>query len=404
MKLPKAPNDEDRPFLGTKKTVRIAMDNLAQAPSRSSKYGAHSTSSLFRRLLSNTLVRWILLVFVLLIVFVMGSSYWSSVPSSDFNAAEVPELDFTLDNLISASIGLSSMAAESIRDVKQRHKEDTKVKGKTKEGVDEPVTEADRESNEVIINGFRTLFGKSRAIGNERGENAIRFDIISEETDPKFRSIVPTLEYIDGVKGGDDLLDPSKISIIVDPLDATKEYTEETDLDGTDMLPYVTTLICIVEDEVPIAGIVGRPFVNEPIMWGVATSDSQTLHGVKAKAPDEKAKGLVTVSRSHTGSGKDVVRENLGKESLPAGGAGYKSYLVLTGQVDAYIHVTAIKTWDLCAGHALLKAAGGDITDKDGHDLKYSKGRPKFENGLIASLDKGTIQTYAGKLKDVTLG
>merc|ERR1712048_1172795 len=158
-------------------------------------------------------------------------------------------------------------------------------------------------------------------------------------------------------------------------------------------------------NEVPIAGIVGRPFVDEQIMWGVATDKAKQFHPAEiVKQPDVAAQKLVTVSRSHTGNGKDVVKENLGKESLPAGGAGYKSYLVLTGQVDAYIHVTAIKTWDLCAGHALLKAAGGDITDKDGHDLKYSKGRPKFENGLIASLDKGTIQTYAGKLKDVTLG
>jgi len=403
MKLPKASADEDRPFLGAKKTVRVAMDNLAQAPSHRSKYGAHNTSSLFRRLLRNTFVRWILLVLALLLVFVMGSGYWSSVPNSGFNAAEVPELDFTLNNLISASIGLSAMAAESIQDVKRRHKEDTQVKGKTKEGVDEPVTEADRASNEVLINGFRTLFSKSRAVGNEKGQSTIHFDIISEETDPKFERVVPTLEYIDGVKGGDLLLDPSKISIIVDPLDATKEFTEETDVDGTNMLPYVTTLICIVKDETPIAGIVGRPFVNEPIMWGVANEDAQTLHGVNAQKPDEKAKGLVTVSRSHTGKGKDVVRENLGKESLPAGGAGYKTYLVLTGQVDAYIHVTAIKTWDLCAGHALLKAVGGDITDKDGVELKYSKGTPKFENGLIASLDKETIQTYASKLKDVEL-
>jgi len=334
----------------------------------------------------------------------MGSSYYSNIPSTGFHVTEIPELDFTLDNLISASIGLSAMAAEKINDVKKRHGEDTHNKGKTHEGVDEPVTEADRESNFVIINGLRTLFKNSRAIGNEKGNNKIEFDIISEEINPKYEEIVPTLEYIDGVKGGDELLDPSKISIIIDPLDATKEFTEETDVDGTDMLPYVTTLICIVSDETPIAGIVGRPFVeSEPIMWGVATTDTQQIHGVKEKNPGIAQQNLVTVSRSHTGKGKDVVRDNLGKEPLPAGGAGYKTFLVLTGQADAYIHVTAIKTWDLCAGHALLKSVGGDITDKDGKPLKYTKGTPKFTNGLIASLDKEKIQQYADKLKSVTL-
>merc|ERR1712228_1097112 len=144
---------------------------------------------------------------------------------------------------------------------------------------------------------------------------------------------------------------------------------------------------------------------DEQIMWGVATETAHQLHPPEiVKQPDSDAEKIVTVSRSHTGNGKDVVRDNLGKESLPAGGAGYKSFLVLTGKVDAYIHVTAIKTWDLCAGHALLKAIGGDITDKDGVKLSYTRGKPKFENGLIASQDTDKIQQYAAKLKDVSLG
>eukprot|EP01084_Bolivina_argentea_P112207 200139_1 len=342
----------------------------------------------------------------MLIVFVCRSSYYSNLSGANksFHATEIPELDFTLNNLISASIGLSNLAAEKIIAVKNKHKEGTHIKGKTQEGVDEPVTEADRESNFVIINGLKTLFSKSRAIGNEKGDKMIDFDIISEETTPKKEEIVPILEYVTGVEGGDVLLDPSKISIIIDPLDATKEFTEEFDVDGTNMLPYVTTLICIVKDETPIAGIVGRPFVkDEDIIWGVSTAETQTLHNVQSKSPDSTASNLVTVSRSHTGAGKDIVRDNLGKESLPAGGAGYKSWLVLTGKVDAYIHVTAIKTWDLCAGHALLKSVGGDITDKDGNSLKYSKGKPKFDNGLIASLDKNKIKEYATKLSTVQL-
>jgi len=405
MKLPKATTDEDHPFLGdTNKSVRIALENLSVAApsSASNKYGAKNTSSLVRRLWRNTLFRWILLIFAMLFIFIIGSTYYSSVPAQ-FQTAEVPELDFTLNNLISASIGLSAMAAEKIKDVKARHAESLHVKGQTHEGVDEPVTEADRESNYVMINGLRTLFKNSRAIGNEHGSHKIDFTIISEESNPKFEQIVPTLEYIEPVLGGDSLLDPSKISIIIDPLDATKEFAEETDVDGTNMLPYVTTLMCIVSEGTPIAGIVGRPFVEEPIMWGVAIEGEKSLHGVEMKRPGAEQEKLVTVSRSHTGKGKDVVREQLGKESVPAGGAGYKTYLVLSGQVDAYVHVTAIKTWDLCAGHALLKSVGGDITDKDGKELRYVKEKPKFENGLIASLDTAKIQSYAEKLKDVTL-
>eukprot|EP00490_Sorites_sp_Unknown_P010572 CAMPEP_0114672920 /NCGR_PEP_ID=MMETSP0191-20121206/43761_1 /TAXON_ID=126664 /ORGANISM="Sorites sp." /LENGTH=255 /DNA_ID=CAMNT_0001936487 /DNA_START=469 /DNA_END=1232 /DNA_ORIENTATION=+ len=240
-------------------------------------------------------------------------------------------------------------------------------------------------------------------------KNAI--NIISEETNPKPQKIIPNnLNNIDmSTMGMDEInylnqvLNPNDITIIIDPLDATKEFTEETDKDGTDMLPYVTTLVCFVKDNTPIAGIINRPFVkNEPIMWSVVATNS--IHGVVPKKAEGNNAKYITVSRSHTGDAKDIVKEYLGPhESLPAGGAGYKSYLVLTGQADAYIHVTAIKVWDLCAGHALIKAAGGDITDKSGNELLYKNGKEnyKFKNGLIASLDNNDIKNIANKLKDV---
>ena len=34
--------------------------------------------------------------------------------------------------------------------------------------------------------------------------------------------------------------------------------------------------------------------------------------------------------------------------------------------------------WDIAAGHALLRAAGGRVTTMDGEELAY--GKPDFEN------------------------
>lgn len=52
----------------------------------------------------------------------------------------------------------------------------------------------------------------------------------------------------------------------------------------------------------------------------------------------------MTISRSHTGEGSNVVEKYLEDHIVrKAGGAGYKSLLVLDGEAEAYIHVTAIK-------------------------------------------------------------
>ena len=88
---------------------------------------------------------------------------------------------------------------------------------------------------------------------------------------------------------------------------------------------------------------------------------------------------------------------------VSAGGAGYKTWLVLTGKAHAYIHVTAIKTWDLCAGHALLKTVGGDITDNAGNKLVYTKEAPKFKNGLIAAMNQKDIDQISNLIGDLTL-
>lgn len=57
------------------------------------------------------------------------------------------------------------------------------------------------------------------------------------------------------------------------------------------------------------------------------------------------------------------------------------------GSVDAYIHITNIKKWDICAGNAILNELGGKMTSKDGALIDYSDVKNAVnEKGLIATL------------------
>jgi 3'(2'), 5'-bisphosphate nucleotidase len=51
---------------------------------------------------------------------------------------------------------------------------------------------------------------------------------------------------------------------------------------------------------------------------------------------------------------------------------------VAEGAADIYPRLSATSEWDVAAGHAVLTAAGGKITDAQGAELHFGKGREDF--------------------------
>jgi len=309
-----------------------------------------------------------------------------------------------LSDLIGAAIHLSEIAAHEITEVKLTGVETTKVKGQTDEGVDEPVTLADARSNSVFVNGLRQLFPG--------------IDILSEETEPEVKEIrISTVNDVE--LEHDPWLDLKDLLVTVDPLDATKEFTEN-------LLHFVTTMVCVVHKGKPIAGIINEPFAkDEAAIWGISLDEESAgrsintvdelgqvsvesfndLHGLQASLEGaEAAFEKVMISRSHTGPGANVVSEFLpGKKPEFAGGSGYKALSVIRGQADAYVHVTKIKSWDVCAADALVHAAGGMFTNLKGERLVYVKDDPMISGGLVATGDVPAHGWYLEKLAPVQM-
>ena len=72
---------------------------------------------------------------------------------------------------------------------------------------------------------------------------------------------------------------------------------------------------------------------------------------------------------------------------FPAGGAGFKTLSVIKGEFDAYVHVTLIKKWDICAGNALIKAKNGRMTNLKGQEIDYSdRTKTKNSDGLLVTM------------------
>lgn len=71
------------------------------------------------------------------------------------------------------------------------------------------------------------------------------------------------------------------------------------------------------------------------------------------------------------------------------------------GEADAYVHVTKIKSWDVCAADAVVHAAGGRFTDLRGKLLRYVKADPVFKHGLIAAAHPEDHEWYVEQLEGV---
>ncbi len=91
-------------------------------------------------------------------------------------------------------------------------------------------------------------------------------------------------------------------------------------------------------------------------------------------------------SRSHPDERIQRIEDALGARIIVSGSVGTKCALISEGMADVYVHpVPFLKEWDTCAPEALLRGAGGRVTDCCGDPLSYGKKRPVQPLGIFAA-------------------
>ena len=83
----------------------------------------------------------------------------------------------------------------------------------------------------------------------------------------------------------------------------------------------------------------------------------------------------------------DRICEHLGVvQKVRSGSVGLKFGLIAEGRAHLYLHVTSqTNQWDTCGPEAILRAAGGTITDLRGELLQYNRTEIRNLNGIVAS-------------------
>lgn len=159
---------------------------------------------------------------------------------------------------------------------------------------------------------------------------------------------------------------------IVDPLDGTREFSEEG---RTDWAVHVA----LWENDRLAAGAVALP------AQGVTLST-----GNPPRTADRTAEAIrIVVSRTRP---PQIVHDLTAKleaaghkvELVPMGSAGAKIAAVLTGDVDVYVHAGGQYEWDSAAPAAVALAAGAHASRIDGSPLVYNEEDPYLPDILVS--------------------
>jgi 3'(2'), 5'-bisphosphate nucleotidase len=215
-----------------------------------------------------------------------------------------------------------------------------------------PVTEADLAADRIIGDGLARLVPDIPTLSEERVELA----------SPPYHG-----SYF-----------------LTDPLDGTKEFIAGRG--------EFTVNLALVTKGTPLLGIIGAPALG--IVWrGLVGRGAERLTLERALVvpihtrthPRRGDPWIVAVSRSHADNRTEAFirgRPGAVREML---GSAVKFGRVAEGNADIYPRLAPTSEWDVAAGHAIVTAAGGKITDTRGADLQFGKGRldPDGRPGFI---------------------
>ncbi|NGX42216.1 MAG: Inositol-1-monophosphatase [Chlamydiae bacterium] len=210
------------------------------------------------------------------------------------------------------------------------------------------VTEADKESEKVILDLLKKTFPTHSILSEEAG--------------------------LTDTKG-------SEFSWVVDPLDGTTNYTHQ--------YPMVSISIALVHEDKPIVGVVYNPIHKE--LFQAAKGIKSTLNGHPIQVSKVTSLPQSLLATGFAYDRRETADNNyaefchmthLSQGVRREGSAALDLAYVACGRLDGYWE-RGLNPWDIAAGVILIEEAGGKVSSYEGDPLILETGRILASNGLI---------------------
>jgi 3'(2'), 5'-bisphosphate nucleotidase len=221
-------------------------------------------------------------------------------------------------------------------------------------GPDDPVTDADRQANDLICSELAAHFPD--------------IPIVAEESEAKRYAEFRKAERV----------------FFVDPIDGTREFVAKNG--------EFAVMIGLLDGDRATHGVIHAPASGNVWVGQVGQGAFRIdRHGIRSpicvSARDSMSDAIVVASRSDTSEVLERVLQRLGAaELITLGSAGLKAASVAEGRADVYAAPhSAGKRWDACAPDAIVTAAGGCYSTRDGARVDYRGAALENDRGIVAT-------------------
>ena len=243
------------------------------------------------------------------------------------------------------------------------------------------------DNKKKIVNDLNKTFLKAGEIAIELRKKGLIEEIKSDNTPvtngdievnniltKKIKEITPEIPIVSEESSSNKLNKNLKTFWLIDPIDGTSDYVHDKD--------EFTINAGLIIDNKPEIGIIYAP-AKKRLFYTYEK-------GFSFELTDQKEKKLNCNKITNEGEVKAVSYSNQLKPEILELHKKYKvtEYkrmksslkfcVIATSEYDIYVAEPRACEWDIAAGHAILKNAGGEITDFSGNQILY--GKKDFKN------------------------
>jgi 3'(2'), 5'-bisphosphate nucleotidase len=255
--------------------------------------------------------------------------------------------EFSLTDLMEELAAAKKLAVQAGAVLLQHYAEPTSVEWK---GKNDPVTAADRAASRLIVDEIRSRFPSDAVLSEEEKDDL-------------------------------DRLKNSRVWVI-DPMDGTKEFIARR--------PEFSVMIGLAIDGVARLGVVYQPNIEKLYYAAQGQGAHVVFEGKTLElhvSPESNlAESTMAMSRSHPSASTEGIRKRLGIErTVQTGSIGLKVGILCEGLAHVYAQPRGTSLWDTCGPEAILREAGGKMTDALGAPFRYDIAEVRNLQGVIAT-------------------